>query len=86
MDGQIVALVGLALTVFANVVALVWGASRMSGTVDRLDETLKEVVKSLAAEAKSNAVQDERLNHHDDRLNNHERLLAGRRLRFEEGE
>ena len=80
MNAEFLTFIGLVGV--ANILAWVWGASRMSSTIDRLDETLKEVVRSLAAEAQANAVQNERLDTHDDRLKNHDRLLA-RRLRFE---
>jgi hypothetical protein len=66
------ALLGLGLTVLANVVALAWGASRISSTVDRLDHTLDKVVESLGAEATRNAVQDQRLDQHERRLGDHD--------------
>ncbi len=68
MNGILLALGGLGLTVLANVIAVVWSASRISTTVDRLDETLDRVVISLGSESLKNATQDARLDAHHARL------------------
>jgi ABC-type transporter Mla subunit MlaD len=61
----------LGLMVIGNVMALIWGAARVSGTVDRLDKTLDKLADSLAVESRVNAVQDARLDDHDRRLDEH---------------
>jgi ABC-type transporter Mla subunit MlaD len=61
----------LGAALLAQIVAMVWGASRLSGTVDRLDKTLDKVANSLEAESRVNAVQDERLDAHDRILEQH---------------
>ena len=68
MSGLVLGLVGLGLTVIANAVALAWSASRISTTVDRLDETLDRVVISLGSESLKNATQDARLDGHEQRI------------------
>jgi hypothetical protein len=65
----------LGAALLAQIVAMVWGASRLSGTVDRLDKTLDKVANSLEAESRVNAVQDERLDAHDRILGQHENTI-----------
>lgn len=61
-----------------NVAALVWGASRVSTTVDRisvtvdnLDKTLDKLADSVNTESRVNAAQDARLDSHDRQLDQH---------------
>lgn len=56
------------ILVGGNVIALVWGASRVSTTVTRLDKTLDKLADAVATETETNAVQNERLSSHEKRL------------------
>jgi hypothetical protein len=56
------------ILVAGNVMALVWGASRVSTTVARLDKTLDKLADAVATETETNAVQNERLSSHEKRL------------------
>ena len=56
------------ILVAGNVMALVWGAARVSTTVARLDKTLDKLADAVATETETNAVQNERLSSHEKRL------------------
>lgn len=63
----------------ANILALVWNASRVNSTVGQLtksvgalDRTLDKLAESLTVESRINAVQDARLESHSKRLDAHD--------------
>ena len=73
--------VALGITMGANVIALAWGAARVSTTVDRLDKTLDKLADALTVESRINAVQDTRLNNHEKRLDDHDDEIDNLRRR-----
>ena len=75
MDEEMIALIGLGVTVLANVAALAWGASRVSATVSRLDRTLDKLNDTVVQEGRLNAVQDQRLDEHGRRLDSHDKEI-----------
>jgi hypothetical protein len=67
----------LAIAFTSNIIALVWNASRVNSTVNRLtesvgmlDRTLDKLAESLTVESRINAVQDTRLESLGKRLDN----------------
>jgi hypothetical protein len=78
----------LGLAFLANVATLIWNASRVNGTVNRLtesvgalDKTLDKLAESLTAESRINAVQDARLEGHTKWLETHDLDIAELRRR-----